>query len=139
MHRASAHCIRIGVSQGCRTRQATSRGSSPVVLQVADADLQNPEVLAEMQAVMDGDPTPAPKPETAQELTAQFNRYRQRAVDLKKQRKHAEARKAVRAFAHVYCVPADSSVHMHVHTLTHTQMYIYIYERVCARILRCLR
>ena len=127
MHRASAHRIRTGVSQGCRTRQATSCGSCPVVLQVTDADMQNPELLAEMQALMGGDPTPAPKPATAQELTAQFNRCRQRAVDLKKQGKLAEARKAVRVFAHVYCVPADSSVHMHTHL------------NVFARIPRCLR
>ena len=129
MHRASAHCIRIGVSQGCRTRQATSRGSCPVVLQVTDADMQNPELLAEMQALMGGDPTPAPKPATAQELTAQFNRCRQRALDLKKQGKLAEARKAVRVFVHVYCFPADRSVHMHVHT----------HPNVFARIPRFLR
>ena len=127
MHRASAHCIRIGVGQGCRTRQATSHGSPPVVLQVTDDDLQNPELLAEMQALMGGDPTPAPKPATAQELTAQFNRCRQRAVDLKKQGKLAEARKAVRVFTYVYCFPADSSVHMHTH------------PNVFARIPRCLR
>ena len=127
MHRASVRCIRIGVSQGCRTRQATSHGSSTVVLQVTDADLQNPELLAEMQALMGGDPTPAPKPATAQELTAQFNRCRQRAVDLKKQGKLAEARNAVCVFAHVHCFPADSSVHMHTH------------PNVFARIQRCLR
>ena len=86
-----------------------------MVLQVTDDDMQNPELLAEMQALMGGDPTPAPKPATAQELTAQFNRCRQRAVDLKKQGKLAEARKAVRLFAHVHCFPADSSVHMHTH------------------------
>ena len=68
---------------------------------MTDADMQNPELLAEMQALMGGDPTPAPKPATAQELTAQFNRCRQRAVDLKKQGNLAEARKAVRAFARV--------------------------------------
>ena len=93
--------------------------------------MKNPEVLAEMQAVMGGDPTPAPKCKqvTAKELTAEFHKCRQRAVDLKKQRKHAEARKAVRAFTHVYCVPADSSVHMHVHT----------YPNVFAHIPRFLR
>ena len=112
MHRASAHCIRISVGQ--RFTHASS-GSSPVVLQVTEDDMQNPELLAEMQALMGGDPTPAPKPATAQELTAQFNRCRQRAVGLKKQGKLAEARKAVRLFAHVHCFPADSSVHMHTH------------------------
>ena len=66
MHRASAHCIRIGVGQGCRTR----RGSSHVVLQVTDDDLQNPELLAEMQALMGGDPTPAPKPDALKSVPA---------------------------------------------------------------------
>ena len=104
-----------------------SSGSSTVVLQVTDDDLQNPELLAEMQALMGGDPTPAPKPATAQELTAQFNRCRQRAVGLKKQGKLSEARKAVCVFAYAYCFPADSSVHMHTH------------PNVFARIPRCLR
>ena len=128
MHRTTTHCIRTGVNQGCHTRQATPHGSSPVVLQVTDADILNPELLAEMQALMGGGPAPAPKPATAQELTAQFNRCRQRAVDLKKQGKLAEARKAVRVFAHVYCFPADR-VHM----------YVYTHPNVFARIPRCLR
>ena len=67
-----------------------------MVSQVTDADMQDPALLAEMQALMGGDPAPAPKPATAQELTAQFKRCRQRAVALKNQGKLQEARKAVR-------------------------------------------
>ena len=60
--------------------------------------MQDPELLAEMNALMGGDaPQPAkPKPPTQQELVAQFQQHRQRAIALKKQGNLTEAKKAVR-------------------------------------------
>ena len=66
-------------------------------MQVTEADMQDPELLAEMQALMGGGASKAaPKPETQQELAAQYKQYRQRALALKQQGDIAGARSVVR-------------------------------------------
>ena len=70
--------------------------------QVTDADMQDPELLAEMHALMGGEAPsakPAPKPPTAQELTVQLKQYRQQAIALKQQGQLNEARNMVRMLA----------------------------------------
>ena len=60
--------------------------------------MQDPELLAEMQALMGGgapSSKAAPKPETQQELAAQYKQYRQRALALKQQGDIAGARSLV--------------------------------------------
>ena len=69
-------------------------------MQVTDADMQDPELLAEMRAMMGDDapsPQPAPKPPTPQQLTAQIKQCRQQAIAMKNQGNLAEARALVRA------------------------------------------
>ena len=70
-----------------------------VSVQVTEADMQDPELMAEMQALMGGGapgPKAAPKAETQQELNAQYKQYRQRAMALKQQGDIAGARSQVR-------------------------------------------